>query len=120
MLSLSRVLSTPLKISQHLLNLVFKTEYKKKLLYNIDPGLYCPFFSLGACMEGLNSLFSQLLGISLYAEQTQRGEVWSEDVRKLAVVHENEGLLGYIYCDFFQRPDKPHQVTFYGPILAWV
>uniref|UniRef100_A0A8C3LFY6 Mitochondrial intermediate peptidase n=1 Tax=Chrysolophus pictus TaxID=9089 RepID=A0A8C3LFY6_CHRPC len=79
------------------------------LRYNIDPGLYCPFFSLGACMEGLNSLFSQLLGISLYAEQTQRGEVWSEDVRKLAVVHENEGLLGYIYCDFFQRPDKPHQ-----------
>uniref|UniRef100_A0A8C8AX63 Mitochondrial intermediate peptidase n=1 Tax=Otus sunia TaxID=257818 RepID=A0A8C8AX63_9STRI len=78
-------------------------------MYNIDPGLYCPFFSLGACMEGLNSLFSQLLGISLYAEQTQRGEVWSEDVRKLAVVHETEGLLGYIYCDFFQRPDKPHQ-----------
>uniref|UniRef100_A0A8C0B113 Mitochondrial intermediate peptidase n=1 Tax=Buteo japonicus TaxID=224669 RepID=A0A8C0B113_9AVES len=78
-------------------------------VYNIDPGLYCPFFSLGACMEGLNSLFSQLLGISLYAEQTQRGEVWSEDVRKLAVVHETEGLLGYIYCDFFQRPDKPHQ-----------
>ncbi|XP_065534601.1 mitochondrial intermediate peptidase isoform X2 [Lathamus discolor] len=77
--------------------------------YNIDPGLYCPFFSLGACMEGLNSLFSQLLGISLYAEQTQRGEVWSEDVRKLAVVHETEGMLGYIYCDFFQRPDKPHQ-----------
>uniref|UniRef100_A0A8C0F085 Mitochondrial intermediate peptidase n=1 Tax=Bubo bubo TaxID=30461 RepID=A0A8C0F085_BUBBB len=52
-------------------------------MYNIDPGLYCPFFSLGACMEGLNYLFSQLLGISLYAEQTQRGEVWSEDVRKL-------------------------------------
>ncbi|KAM9389852.1 mitochondrial intermediate peptidase [Phaethornis superciliosus] len=77
--------------------------------YNVDPGLYCPFFSLGACMEGLNSLFSKLLGISLYAEQTQRGEVWSEDVRKLAVVHETEGLLGYIYCDFFQRPDKPHQ-----------
>lgn len=37
-------------------------------------------------MEGLNSLFSQLLGISLYAEQTQRGEVWSEDVRKLVSV----------------------------------
>uniref|UniRef100_A0A6I8P1N3 Mitochondrial intermediate peptidase n=1 Tax=Ornithorhynchus anatinus TaxID=9258 RepID=A0A6I8P1N3_ORNAN len=77
--------------------------------YNIEPSLYCPFFSLGACMEGLNLLFSRLLGISLYAEQPAKGEVWCEDVRKLAVVHETEGLLGYIYCDFFQRADKPHQ-----------
>ncbi|KAJ6662285.1 hypothetical protein lerEdw1_012449 [Lerista edwardsae] len=77
--------------------------------YNIEPSLYCPFFSLGACMEGLNILFNKLLGISLYAEQPEKGEVWCEDVRKLAVVHEQEGLLGYIYCDFFQRPDKPHQ-----------
>ncbi|XP_044298006.1 mitochondrial intermediate peptidase isoform X2 [Varanus komodoensis] len=77
--------------------------------YNIEPSLYCPFFSLGACMEGLNSLFNKLLGISLYAEQPEKGEVWCEDVRKLAVVHEQEGLLGYIYCDFFQRPNKPHQ-----------
>uniref|UniRef100_A0A452RFB2 Mitochondrial intermediate peptidase n=1 Tax=Ursus americanus TaxID=9643 RepID=A0A452RFB2_URSAM len=71
--------------------------------------LYCPFFSLGACMEGLNILFTKLLGITLYAEQPAKGEVWCEDVRKLAVVHESEGLLGYIYCDFFQRADKPHQ-----------
>ncbi|XP_029792811.1 mitochondrial intermediate peptidase isoform X2 [Suricata suricatta] len=77
--------------------------------YNIEPSLYCPFFSLGACMEGLNILFTRLLGITLFAEQPARGEVWCEDVRKLAVVHESEGLLGYIYCDFFQRADKPHQ-----------
>ncbi|XP_048350971.1 mitochondrial intermediate peptidase isoform X2 [Sphaerodactylus townsendi] len=77
--------------------------------YNIEPSLYCPFFSLGACMEGLNILFNKLLGISLYAEHPLKGEVWCEDVRKLAVVHEHEGLLGYIYCDFFQRSGKPHQ-----------
>ncbi|XP_066092941.1 mitochondrial intermediate peptidase isoform X1 [Saccopteryx bilineata] len=77
--------------------------------YNIEPSLYCPFFSLGACMEGLNILFNKLLGISLYAEQPAKGEVWCDDVRKLAVVHESEGLMGYIYCDFFQRADKPHQ-----------
>ncbi|KAG8452901.1 hypothetical protein GDO86_004631 [Hymenochirus boettgeri] len=77
--------------------------------YNIEPTLYSPFFSLGACMEGLNNLFNQLLGISLFSEQPERGEVWCEDVRKLAVVHEDEGLLGYIYCDFFHRADKPPQ-----------
>ncbi|XP_066555724.1 mitochondrial intermediate peptidase [Amia ocellicauda] len=77
--------------------------------YNIEPSLYSPFFSLGACMEGLNTLFSQLLGVSFQAEQPEKGEIWCEDVRKLAVVHESEGLLGYIYCDFFHRPDKPHQ-----------
>uniref|UniRef100_A0A6Q2ZGE0 Mitochondrial intermediate peptidase n=1 Tax=Esox lucius TaxID=8010 RepID=A0A6Q2ZGE0_ESOLU len=71
--------------------------------------LYSPYFSLGACMGGLNMLFSQLLGVSFQNEQPMAGEVWSEDVRKLAVFHETEGLLGYIYCDFFRRPDKPHQ-----------
>uniref|UniRef100_A0A8C6VH58 Mitochondrial intermediate peptidase n=1 Tax=Naja naja TaxID=35670 RepID=A0A8C6VH58_NAJNA len=89
----------------------FLTKLSDKLFsrYNIEPSLYCPFFSLGACMDGLNILFNKVLGISLYAEQPEKGEVWCEDVRKLAVVHEQEGLLGYIYCDFFQRPDKPHQ-----------
>uniref|UniRef100_A0A8C7XAC8 Mitochondrial intermediate peptidase a n=1 Tax=Oryzias sinensis TaxID=183150 RepID=A0A8C7XAC8_9TELE len=73
------------------------------------PSLYSPYLSLGGCMEGLNSLFSQLYGVSLMSEHPSAGEVWSEDVRKLAVVHETEGLLGHIYCDFFQRSDKPHQ-----------
>ncbi|RXN18870.1 mitochondrial intermediate peptidase [Labeo rohita] len=77
--------------------------------FNIDPSIYSPYFSLGACMEGLNRLFTQLLGVSFQTEQAKMGELWSEDVRKLAVVHETEGLLGYIYCDFFRRCDKPHQ-----------
>uniref|UniRef100_A0A3P9M605 Mitochondrial intermediate peptidase n=1 Tax=Oryzias latipes TaxID=8090 RepID=A0A3P9M605_ORYLA len=77
--------------------------------FNIEPSLYSPYLSLGGCMEGLNSLFSQLYGVSLMSEHPSAGEVWSEDVRKLAVVHETEGLLGHIYCDFFQRSDKPHQ-----------
>ncbi|XP_032878655.1 mitochondrial intermediate peptidase isoform X1 [Amblyraja radiata] len=77
--------------------------------YNIEPSLYSPFFSLGACMDGLNLLFTKLLGVSLCVEQPEKGEVWSEDVRKLAVLDETDGLMGYIYCDFFHRPDKPHQ-----------
>ncbi|KAA8593893.1 hypothetical protein FQN60_004727, partial [Etheostoma spectabile] len=77
--------------------------------YNIEPSLYSPYLSLGACMEGLNNLFSQLYGVSLMSEHPSAGEVWSEDVRKLAVVHETEGLLGYIYCDFYHRKNKPQQ-----------
>ncbi|KAM4589784.1 mitochondrial intermediate peptidase-like [Fundulus diaphanus] len=81
--------------------------------YNIEPSLYSPYLSLGGCMEGLNNLFSRLYGVSLMSEQPGAGEVWSEDVRKLAVVHETEGLLGHIYCDFFHRRDKPHQDCHY-------
>ncbi|XP_038817095.1 mitochondrial intermediate peptidase-like isoform X2 [Salvelinus namaycush] len=77
--------------------------------YNIEPSLYSPYFSLGSCMEGLNSLFTQLYGVSIMSEHPSAGEVWNDDVRKLAVVHETEGLLGYIYCDFFHRANKPHQ-----------
>ncbi|XP_046891396.1 mitochondrial intermediate peptidase-like [Hypomesus transpacificus] len=77
--------------------------------FNIEPSLYSPYFSLGGCMEGLNNLFTQLYGVSLMAEPPKAGEVWCEDVRKLAVVHETEGLMGYIYCDFLHRADKPHQ-----------
>lgn len=51
--------------------------------FNIEPSLYSPYFSLGVCMEGLNRLFTQLFGVSLLAEQTSAGELWSEDVRKL-------------------------------------
>jgi len=35
-----------------------------------------------------------------------------------AVVHETEGLLGYIYCDFFQRQDKPHQVCIHTSTMS--
>lgn len=54
--------------------------------FNIEPSLYSPYLSLGACMEGLNNLFTQLYGVSLMSEQPAAGEVWSEDVRKLVRV----------------------------------
>lgn len=70
---------------------------------SVEPGAYGPFFSLGACMDGLDVLLGRLLGVSLRVQQPAPGEVWAQDVRKLAVVHESEGLLGYIYCDFFSE-----------------
>jgi len=60
-------------------------------------------------MEGLNNLTQCLFGISLNYERVSEEEVWASDVYKLAVVHETEGLLGHIYCDFYRRPGKPEQ-----------
>ena len=68
-----------------------------------------PYLSLGCCMHGLSLLLQQIYGINLKLEEAELGELWSSDVHKLAVIQENEGILGYIYCDFFERPGKPSQ-----------
>ncbi|XP_037075644.1 mitochondrial intermediate peptidase-like [Pollicipes pollicipes] len=67
------------------------------------------YFSVGACMRGLSQLLGRLYGVSLEVETPRPGELWSPDVQKVAVVHEEEGLLGYIYCDFYTRANKPSQ-----------
>ncbi|XP_071441409.1 mitochondrial intermediate peptidase isoform X2 [Hetaerina americana] len=69
----------------------------------------CPYFSLGACMQGLNLLLQSLYGVSLHREEMEPGESWSHDVHKLSVKEEDGCLLGYIYCDFFERSGKPAQ-----------
>lgn len=77
--------------------------------FRVNVNELSPFFSLGACMDGLNYLFGELYNIQLKVEEPHFGETWSPDVYKLAVVHEKEGLLGYLYCDFFEREKKPNQ-----------
>ena len=60
-------------------------------------------------MEGLDFLFQTLYGIRLQLSPLKHGEAWSSDIYKIDVVHETEGLLGHIYCDFYDRSRKPHQ-----------
>lgn len=86
----------------------FTSTLKKRCL-QASASEFSPYFSLGACMEGLNLLMTSLYGISLENTEMEPGESWSHDIYKLAVTHESEGLLGYIYCDLFERPGKPNQ-----------
>lgn len=65
-----------------------------------------PYFSVGSVIQGLSKLFSRLYGISFRSAEIMPGEVWHEDVRKLEVIDENEGKIGTIYCDLFNRFGK--------------
>ena len=65
-----------------------------------------PFFSVGTCFQGLSRLFSSLYGIRFEVEDVVPGETWQPQVRKLRVVDEDEGRIGTIYCDLFEREGK--------------
>lgn len=64
------------------------------------------YFSLGTVMQGISRLFSRLYGVRLVARETPSGETWSQNVRRLDVIHETDGPLAVIYCDLFSRPNK--------------
>ncbi|TMW45359.1 hypothetical protein DOY81_009559 [Sarcophaga bullata] len=86
----------------------FTSQMKRNAL-NASANEFLPYFSLGGCMQGLDNLMQSLYGISLQNTEMEPGESWHNDIYKLSVVHEKEGLLGYIYCDFFERNNKPNQ-----------
>ncbi|XP_075234132.1 mitochondrial intermediate peptidase [Lycorma delicatula] len=87
----------------------YLTSKRKKYLLNIGGGEFSSYFSLGACMDGLNNLFNKLYGVHFENEPLQPGEGWAPDIYKLAVIDESGDLLGHIYCDFYERTNKPNQ-----------
>lgn len=86
----------------------YTAKYKKKFL-QVSASEFTPYFSLGGCMEGLNNLMQSLYGITMENTEMAPGESWAPDIYKLTVRHENEGVLGHIYCDLFDRAAKPNQ-----------
>lgn len=72
----------------------YYTQTAKRDWFRVSSKEYSPYFSLGACMDGLNFLFQALYGIQLVNTDVASGECWSSDVYKLSVIHETEGLLG--------------------------
>ncbi|CAI4034637.1 hypothetical protein SMKI_11G0850 [Saccharomyces mikatae IFO 1815] len=64
------------------------------------------YFTLGNVIQGLSDLFQQIYGIRLEPAIADEGETWSPDVRRLNVISEEEGIIGIIYCDLFERNGK--------------
>lgn len=62
---------------------------------------------------GLSRLFRHLYGISFRPVDIAPGEVWHPDVRKVEVVDEEAGVIGWIYMDLFARSGKPNGAAHY-------
>ncbi|XP_066586613.1 mitochondrial intermediate peptidase [Prorops nasuta] len=91
-------------------DITYLVNRAKKNWLNTSSTEFSPYFSLGTCMDGLNILTQALYGIRLETVPVRNGEVWVESVHKLAVIDEQGGdILGYIYCDFYERERKPNQ-----------
>jgi len=90
------------------------TAQAKNSWFHLHNERISEYFSLGVCMEGLNTIFKAIFGVELVLEDPEPGELWHNDVYKMAVRDVGNGggyhdVLGHIYCDFFTRPGKPHQ-----------
>lgn len=84
----------------------YYTNVLTSQMYNLNSQKIREYFSVGSCMQGLDMIFTSLFGVSLNPVTPEPGEVWAPLVQKLEVRDEREGTLGYIYCDFYQRPGK--------------
>lgn len=72
----------------------------------------------GKVFLGLSRLFTHLYGISFRAAEVLQGEVWHQDVRKLEVMHEDEGLIGWLYVDLFSREGKASGAAHYTVVCS--
>jgi intermediate peptidase len=61
----------------------------------------------------LSRLFKHLYGITLRPADSLPGEVWHPDVRKLEVVDEDSGIIGWIYADIYARRGKASGAAHY-------
>lgn len=77
------------------------------------PSIPLPPLTPGTVFKALSRLFEHLYGVTLRPADTSIGEVWHRDVRKLEVVDEDAGIIGWIYADLFVRPGKASGAAHY-------
>lgn len=84
----------------------YRTIYSMQNPRDADDQQISLYFSLGNVMQGLSDLFHQIYAIRLEPVIAQKGETWSPEVRRLNVVSDEEGVIGVVYCDLFERAGK--------------
>jgi mitochondrial intermediate peptidase len=71
-----------------------------------QPDSLSAYFSVGTVLQGLSRLFSRLYGVRFVPRETQAGETWHEDVRRLDVMTDTGEQIAVLYCDLFFRNGK--------------
>lgn len=77
------------------------------------PPIPLPPLTLGTVFQALSRLFESLYGVTLRPVELSPGEAWHSDVKKLEVVDETDGLLGWVYTDLFARRNKSSGAAHY-------
>lgn len=66
------------------------------------------YLTLDSCMNGLRHVCARVFGINMKRVNLCESEVWtsSQDLMKFCLIDSEGKNLGYIYFDFFSRPNK--------------
>ncbi|KAG8802702.1 Mitochondrial intermediate peptidase, partial [Serendipita sp. 398] len=80
---------------------------------SLEPPIPLPRLTPGLALCAFSRLLKHIYGISCEPADVERGEVWHDDVRKVNIVDESEGIIGWIYLDLFYREGKAGGATHY-------
>ena len=83
-----------------------------------SPPIPLAALTAGRAFFGLSRLFTSLYGVSFRPASVSQGEVWHPDVRKLEVVDEDSGIIGWLYVDLFTRGGKASGAAHYTVVCS--
>jgi oligopeptidase A len=84
-------------------DLAYLSEKLRQLKYDISEEELRQYFPLSKVVQGLSELIYDLFAVNL--KLIKDVVIWHPDVQCYQVL-QNNNCLGYIYCDFFARPNK--------------
>jgi len=87
---------------------VWDTEYIGAHMDHHTAASSSQCFSIHNAINGLTILCSEIFGIDLVPEPIKYGECFDPYIRKFSLQRDNN-LLGHIYFDLFDRPNKPFE-----------
>jgi mitochondrial intermediate peptidase len=76
--------------------------------FEIDAGRIAEYLPVSACLRGMATVMKKVFGVSMTAVSRDdcHSELWHEDVVKMELRHEEDGVLGHAFLDLYPRDRK--------------